>query len=59
MKNNFGLAVLHNVFFYIYNFFNVYLFLRERESRGGAERKGAVSTELDMGLELTDREIMT
>ena len=54
-------------------FFNVifnFIFERERESRGGAEREGdaeseagsrlrAVSTEPDMGLELTDREIMT
>ena len=53
-------------------FFNVYLFLTERESmsRGGSEREGdteseagsrlwAVSTEPDMGLELTDHEIMT
>ena len=54
--------------------FNVYLFLRERErdsmSRGGAEREGdteseagsklrAVSTEPNMGLELTNREITT
>ena len=56
------------------NFFNVYLFLRERqiasESGSGAERKGdketgagsrlqAVSTEPDVGLELTSCEIMT
>ena len=55
-------------------FFNIYLFLRDRErqsmSRGGAEREGdtesetgsrlwAISTEPDVGLELTDREIMT
>ena len=54
--------------------FNVYLLLRDREtqsmSRGGAEREGdteseagsrlqAVSTELDAGLELTNRKIMT
>ena len=59
---------------YVFNFFNIYLFLRERQrqsvSRGGAEREGdteseagsgllAVSTELDAGLELTDREAMT
>ena len=55
-------------------FFNVYLFLSERQrqntNRGGAERKGeteskagsrlqAVSTEADTGLEPTNREIMT
>ena len=45
-------------------------FLREREHRGGAEREGdaeseagfrlqAVSTEPNMGLELTNHEIMT
>ena len=54
--------------------FNVYLFLKEREidsvSRGGAEREGntqskagsrfsAVSTEPNVGLELTNCEIMT
>ena len=52
--------------------FNVYLFLRERQSvRGGrAEREGvteseagsrlrAVSTEPDAGLELTEYKIMT
>ena len=55
-------------------FFFKYLFLRERQrqsvSRGGAEREGdteleagsrlqAVSTEPDVGLKLTDCEIMT
>ena len=55
-------------------FFNVYLLLRDREtqsmSRGRVERGGdtqseagsrlcAVSTEPDMGLELTNCEIMT
>ena len=55
-------------------FFNVYLFLRDRErqsaSRGGAEREGgtesemgsrlrAVSPEPNAGLELTDRKIVT
>ena len=53
-------------------FFNVYLFLRERQSssRGGAEREGdtesgagsrlrAVSTEPDVGLELKHSKIMT
>ena len=55
-------------------FSHVYLFLRqretERESGRGREREGdteseagsrlrAVSTELDAGLELTNREIMT
>ena len=51
---------------------NVYLFLRERESvsRGGTEREGdteseagsrlqAVSTELNVGLKLTNPKIMT
>ena len=55
---------------FIYLF--IYLFLREKQStsRAGAERKGdteseagfrlrAVSTEPDMGLELTDCKIMT
>ena len=56
-----------------FNFFNVYLFLRETETECkwvGAEREGgteseagsrlrAVSTEPDAGLELMDREIMT
>ena len=54
------------------HFFNVYLFLREREreSRGGADREGdtesetgsrlrAICPEPDAGLELTDREIVT
>ena len=56
------------------NFFNVYLFLRNRErqsvSGGGAEREGdteseagsrlpAVSTEPNEGLELMNCEIMT
>ena len=60
--------------FNMYIFLSVYLLLRDRErqsvSRGGAEREGdteseagsrlwAVSTEPDVGLELTDREIMT
>ena len=53
-------------------FFNIYLFLRQRESmnRGGLEKEGdtesetgfrlrAVSTEPDAGLEPMDREIMT
>ena len=55
-------------------FFNIYLFLRDRErqdmSREGAEREGdteskagsrlrAGSTEPDVGLEPTNREIMT
>ena len=53
-------------------FFNIYLFLRQRESMngGGAEREGdteseagsrlrAASTEPDAGLELTNLEIMT
>ena len=58
--------------FFVFVFFNVYLFLRERQStsRGGAEREGdteseagsrlrAVSTEPDTGLEPTNHEIMT
>ena len=50
-------------------FFNIYLFLRESVSRGGAEREGdteseagsrlrAVSTEPE-GLEVMNREIMS
>ena len=60
-------------FFSFFFFFNVDLFLKDREtewSRGGAEREGdtgsetgsrlrAVSTEPDAGLEPTDREIVT
>ena len=61
-----------NVDFHIKVFFNVYLFLSERQSvsGGGAEREGdtesgagsrlrAVSTEPDVGFEPTNREIMT
>ena len=58
---------------FVLSFFNVYSVPeRERQStsRGGAEREGgteseagsrlrAVSTEPDVGLELTDREIVT
>ena len=64
MKNNKKIIVAF--------FFNVYLFLRERESMSsrGAEREGdteseagsrprAVSTEPDVGPEPTNREIMT
>ena len=55
-------------------FFNIYLFLRDRERQsmrgGGAEREGnteseagsrlrAVSTEPDVGLKPTNHEIMT
>ena len=51
-------------------FLNVYFFLRQSMSRGGAESEGdteseagsrlrAVSPEPDAGLELTNREIMT
>ena len=62
------------ILFFFFNFFNVYLLLRDRErqsvSRGGAEREGdteseagsrlwAVSTESVAGLELTNHEIMT
>ena len=65
---------LHTVWFHLFIFFNVHLFLRERErwsaNGGGVERQGdteseagsrlwAVRTESDAGLELTDREIMT
>ena len=59
-------------FFSLLIFFNVYLFLRQRQSvnRGGAEREGdtesetgsrlwAVSTEPDAGLEPTNCEIVT
>ena len=61
-------------FLFFLIFFNVYLFLRERErqsaSGGGAERTGdreseagsrlrAVSTEPDVGLKLMNQEIMT
>ena len=62
-------------FFSFLIFFNVYLFLRDREQKresewGRTERGGdteseagsrlrAVSTEPDAGLELTNREIMT
>ena len=58
--------------FFFLNFFNVYLFLRQRQSMngGGAEREGdteseagsklwAISPEPDVGLELTNREIVT
>ena len=57
---------------FFFNFFNVYLFLRQRQSvsRGGAEREGdteseagsrlrAVSTEPDAGLGLTGGKIIT
>ena len=58
--------------FFFLIFFNIYLLLRQRQSMtgGGSKREGdtesetgsrlqAVSTEPDVGLELTDREIMT
>ena len=58
--------------FYLILFFNVYFWDRERQSMngGGSEREGdtesetgsrlrAVSTELNAGLELTNREIVT
>ena len=57
-----------STFFFFLIFFNVYLFLRQRQSMngGGAEREGdteseagSVSTEPDAGLKLTDCEIMT
>ena len=59
---------------FFFNFFNVYSFLHDKErkstSRGAAEREGdteseagsrlrAVSTELNVGVELTNRKIMT
>ena len=60
------------IYLFIFNFFNVYFWDRERQSMsgGGAEREGdteseagsrlwAVSTEPNAGLELTDCEIMT
>ena len=61
-----------HIFFLIF-FFNVYLFLGQRETEhdgGGAEREGdtesetgsrlrAISPEPDTGLELLDREIVT
>ena len=59
-------------FFFFFNFLMFYLFLREKASvaGGGAQREGdteskegsrlrAISTEHDMGLELTNREIIT
>ena len=55
-------------FFFLSFFFNVYLFLRESTSGGGAEREGeqrsqgrfrADGREPDAGLEPTNREIMT
>ena len=67
-------AIFYLFLFFIKIFFNIYLFLRDRErqsmSRGGAEREGdteseagsrllAVSTEPDAGLELMKRKIMT
>ena len=58
--------------FFLIIFFNIYLFLRQRQSMngGGAEREGdtesetgsrlwAISPEPNAGLELTDREIVT
>ena len=63
---------IYLLFVYLLTYFNVYLFLRERQgtSRGGAEREGdteseagfglqAVSTEPDAGLEPMSCEIMT
>ena len=53
-----------NLLFFLNTFFNVYLFLRERDRQSMRERTtqnlkqapgaGAVSTELDVGLELTN-----
>ena len=49
-----------------FSLFLVFIFERERTSRGGAEREGdteleagSVSAEPDVGLELTNRKIMT
>ena len=57
------------IFIFFLNFFNVYLFLRQRETeheRGRGRhrmeagfRLWAISPEPDVGLELTDREIVT
>ena len=61
------------MYFFFFKFFNVYLFLRQRETeheQGEGQKEGhtesetgsrlwAVSTEPNAGLELTDREIMT
>ena len=58
------------LYVFYFNFFNVYLFLRESASGGGAEEEGdteseadsslwAVSTEPDTGLKLTDLKAMT
>ena len=64
----------HSIFFFLF-FLKMFLFIFEREnrqstSRGGAEREGdtdseagsklrAVSTEPDVGLEPTNRQIVT
>ena len=64
---------LHHAGYFLVNFFNVYLFysfLREREQRGEGQREReteseagsrlwAVSTQPDLALELTNREIVT
>ena len=69
----FALQVQHTFGAILFNFFNVYLFLRETETEcewrrvereGGTEseagsRLRAVSTEPNTGLELTHRETMT
>ena len=60
-------SLLQTVFFFFFNLLNFYLFLRERQSRnrGRAERKGdtesqqAPGSEPDVGLEPTNREIVT
>ena len=60
--NNNGM--LENIFF-IFNFFNVYLFLRERErerqraSRGGAEKEGDTESEAGSRLRAvgTERDV--
>ena len=51
-------------FYFFFNFCNVYLHLREGQREGDTEsqagsRLRAVGTEPDVGLEPTDREIVT
>ena len=70
LRKYFGIFIYLILFYY--EFFKVYLFMRQRESVSGgeAEREGdteseagsrlrAVSTEPDTGLEITNCEIMT
>ena len=66
------MPIFFNFYLFIFNFFNVYLFLRERErksvSREGAEREGDTESQavsmlsaqsLKRGLNSQNREIMT